>query len=111
MGSLTAELVDLIRSKPVEPDDLTAASHFVLDTIASVVAGQRSAPGQLLRRWFDDVGHDVGRSMFLTGGLAHTLEIDDGTPTPTPALPNWGVLLLTLLLMGGGALVLARRRA
>lgn len=74
---MTAELVDLIRSKPIGPEDLTAASHFVLDTVACVVAGRSSEPGQILQRWYEDAGDDIAREMFLASGLAHTLEMDD----------------------------------
>ena len=77
LSTLTAELVDLIRAKPIEREDLTAASHYVLDTVACVLAGRSSAPGRILHRWFDDTGNDLGRKAFLASGFAHTLEIDD----------------------------------
>ena len=77
MKSLTAELVDLIRSKPVADEDLIAASHFVLDTVACVIGGQTAAPGRILLEWFEDAGRDAGRDAFLASGLAHILEIDD----------------------------------
>ena len=67
--------MDLIRNKTIEPDDLSAATHFVLDTVACIVAGRRSDPGQMLRRWSQDAG--VARGVFLASGLAHTLEVDD----------------------------------
>jgi 2-methylcitrate dehydratase PrpD len=77
LRSLTAQLIDLIRSKPVEHEDLIAASHFVLDTVACVIGGQTSPPGRILLEWFEDTAGDPGRAAFLTSGLAHILEIDD----------------------------------
>ena len=77
MTSLTGNLIDLIRSKPVQDDDLIAASHLVLDTVACVIGGQASAPGRILIEWFEEVGRDSGRDAFLASGLAHILEIDD----------------------------------
>ena len=74
---MTRELVDLIRSRPVEQADLEAASQFVLDTVACVIGGQNSVPGRILLEWFKEVGRDTGRDAFLASGLAHTLEIDD----------------------------------
>jgi 2-methylcitrate dehydratase PrpD len=61
----------------VAPDDLIAASHFVLDTAACVIGGQTSAPGRILLDWFETAGRDPGRDAFLASGLAHILEIDD----------------------------------
>ena len=77
MRSLTTELTDLIRSKPVEQEDLVAAAHFVLDTVACVIGGQTSTPGRMLLEWFQNAGRDPGRNAFLASGLAHILEIDD----------------------------------
>ena len=77
LTSLTGNLIDLIRSKPVQDDDLIAASHLVLDTVACLIGGQASAPGRILIEWFEEVGRDSGRDAFLASGLAHILEIDD----------------------------------
>ena len=77
MSSLTSGLIDLIRSKPVEQEDLIAASHFVLDTVACVIGGQASPAGRILLEWFENAGRDPGRDAFLASGLAHILEIDD----------------------------------
>ncbi len=74
--SLTAELLGMIRSKPISHDDLVAASHFVLDTVACVIGGQSMPPGKILLDWFARSG-DPGRDAFLASGLAHILEIDD----------------------------------
>jgi len=77
LRSLTTELADLIRSKPVAQEDLVAAAHFVLDTVACVIGGQTSTPGRMLLEWFQNAGRDPGRHAFLASGLAHILEIDD----------------------------------
>jgi 2-methylcitrate dehydratase PrpD len=74
--SLTAELIGMIRSKPIAPEDLVSASHFVLDTVACVIGGQVTPPGRILLDWFE-TGGGVGRDAFLASGLAHILEIDD----------------------------------
>jgi 2-methylcitrate dehydratase PrpD len=77
LTSLTGDLIDLIRSKPVQDDDLIAASRLVLDTVACLIGGQASGPGRILIEWFEEVGRDSGRDAFLASGLAHILEIDD----------------------------------
>ena len=74
--SLTADLLGMIRSKPVTAGDLVAASHRVLDTVACVIGGQSMPPGKILLDWFARPG-DPGRDAFLASGLAHVLEIDD----------------------------------
>ncbi len=74
--SLTADLIGMIRSKPVRNDDLVSASHFVLDTVACVIGGQVMPPGRILLDWFES-GGGVGHDAFLASGLAHILEIDD----------------------------------
>lgn len=74
--SLTAALIGTIRSKPIAADDLMAAAHFVLDTVACVIGGQAMPPGKILLDWFEGRG-DAGRNAFLASGLAHILEIDD----------------------------------
>ena len=77
MESLTSKLIDFIESKPISDTDLTAASHFVLDTVACVIGGQNSIPGKILKNWFDDADQGTGSDVFLASGLAHILEIDD----------------------------------
>ena len=47
-GSLTAELVSLIRNKPVAQEDMDAMALFTLDGVANMLAGRRSAPGEKL---------------------------------------------------------------
>ena len=75
--TLTEGLVRLIRAKPVGSDDLAKAALFVLDTVANALAGRRTEPGTILRRWAVDQGRDAGRDAFLMGGLTHILETDD----------------------------------
>ena len=77
MSSLTAELVALIRSKPVDEADLTSAAAFVLDTVACVAGGRKSDAGAILAAWSVEVGNDAGREAFLASAAAHVLEIDD----------------------------------
>ena len=67
--SRTAELIGMIRSKPITPEDLVSASHFVLDTIACVIGGQVMPPGRILLDWFER-GGGAGRDAFLASGLA-----------------------------------------
>ena len=50
-ASLTAELVDLIRAKPVTESDLEMAALFTLDAVANSLAGRNSAPGRILLSW------------------------------------------------------------
>ena len=71
MTSLTGDLIDLIRSKPVQDDDLIAASHLVLAKLACLIGGQASAPGRILIEWFEEVGRDSGRDAFLATASFH----------------------------------------
>ena len=75
-NSLTADLIGMIRSKPIGDDDLVAASRFVLDTVACVIGGRETPPGEILIDWYRGTG-DAGRHAYLASGLAHILEIDD----------------------------------
>lgn len=74
--SLTQGLVQLIRSKPVDDDDLRAASLFVLDTIACALASRGTEPHRMLNAIVPE-GADVARRAFFFGGLAHVVEMDD----------------------------------
>tara|TARA_R110000824_G_scaffold3234_2_gene15082 strand:- start:62703 stop:64043 length:1341 start_codon:yes stop_codon:yes gene_type:complete len=80
--SLTAGLVDLIRSKPIAPADLEAAALFTLDAVANSLAGRNSEPGHILANWWQSRGPsnvtpDPARLAFLMGALCHILETDD----------------------------------
>ncbi len=79
---LTARLVELIRTRPVGEADMRAAALFTLDAAASILAGQRSVPGEKLMRWARTLAPDGGsldapRRAFLMGALCHILEMDD----------------------------------
>ena len=81
-GSLTRELVELIRAKSVTQDDLEAAALFTLDAVANSLAGRNSAPGHILLEWGSGIAGanampDAGRTAFLLGALCHILETDD----------------------------------
>ena len=81
-SSLTRQLVELIRAKPVTEADLQAAALFTLDAIANTCAGKNSDPGRVLLNWFHEdqatnLVQDTGKSAFLLGSLTHILETDD----------------------------------
>ena len=75
--SLTRSLVQLVRQKSIERDDLEAAALFVLDTIACAVGGTQTPQGRILLDWSKSRGPDAASQAFLLGGLAHILEMDD----------------------------------
>jgi len=75
--TLSQQLVDLIRNKPVADTDLQRASIFVLDAVANAIAGRNTDPGRKLQAWRKTQGADAGRDAFLLGGLTHILETDD----------------------------------
>ena len=76
-GSLTAELVSLIRNKPVAQEDMDAMALFALDGVANMLAGRRSAPGEKLLAYLKGREGDTGRRALVMGGLTHILEVDD----------------------------------
>ncbi|TNF90153.1 MAG: MmgE/PrpD family protein, partial [Gammaproteobacteria bacterium] len=49
--SLTEDLIDLIRNKPVTPADLEDAALFTLDAVATAYAGSATPVGAILREW------------------------------------------------------------
>lgn len=75
--SLTSELVELIRRKPVTQADLEAAAGFVVDTLACAVAARETAPARAIAAVAPYAAGDTGRRAFHFGGLAHILELDD----------------------------------
>jgi len=75
--SLTQELIDLIRSKPVSDQDLTHAALFSLDAIACAYAGSRTGVGEVLRGWASQGDLDSKRKALLMGALTHITETDD----------------------------------
>ncbi|RZO37983.1 MAG: MmgE/PrpD family protein [Rhodospirillaceae bacterium] len=76
-GSLTAELVSLIRNKPVAQEDMDAMALFALDGVANMLAGRRSVPGEKLLAYLKGREGDTGRRALVMGGLTHILEVDD----------------------------------
>src|SRR5262245_37425535 len=77
MSSLTQQLVELIRAKPVTDRDRARAALFVLDTAANALGARNTEAGRMLRGWAARQGGDAGRQAFLLGGLSHILEMDD----------------------------------
>lgn len=82
--SLSGELFDLVAAKKITREDLEAAALFMLDAMASAVAGSRTPQGKILMAWGSRIGacggdavRDAGRRAFLLGGLTHILEVDD----------------------------------
>lgn len=76
-STLTHQLIRLIHEKPITEQDLAQAALFVLDTLASVIAGRHSEAGLILCHWAEQAAKDAGRRAFLMGALAHILEVDD----------------------------------
>ena len=75
--TLTEKLIELIESKTIEDNDITAASWFVLDAIANIVAGRKSEPGKILNRWFLNEPPNTSRTVLWLGASMHILEVDD----------------------------------
>ena len=75
--SLTEDLVDLIRNKPIGEDDLESAAMFTLDALATAYAGSATATGKKLIAWAQSGDLDGKRQAFLMGALTHITETDD----------------------------------
>jgi 2-methylcitrate dehydratase PrpD len=75
--SLTQELIDLIRNKPVSEQDLQHAALFTLDAIACAYAGSNTEVGEVLQRWAGQNDMDNKRKALLMGALTHITETDD----------------------------------
>ena len=75
--SLTQELIELIRSKPVSDHDLQQAALFSLDAIACAYAGSKTEVGEVLRGWSRQNDMDSKRQALLMGALTHITETDD----------------------------------
>jgi len=75
--SLTQELIELIRNKPVSDRDLRHAALFTLDAIACAYAGSRTGVGGVLRSWASSSDMDSKRKALLMGALTHITETDD----------------------------------
>ena len=75
--SLTEDLVDLIRNKPIGEDDLASAAMITLDALATAYAGSVTATGKKLIAWAQSGDLDGKRQAFLMGALTHITETDD----------------------------------
>lgn len=75
--SMSEELVTLIRSRSVRPEDQRAASLYFLDALACAYAGAQTEVGQKLIAWSRFGGLNTRTQAFLMGALAHITETDD----------------------------------
>jgi len=75
--SLTQDLIALVRSKPVDDDDLSQAALFSLDALACAYAGCNTPVGGILRRWARADELDWRRKALLMAALTHITETDD----------------------------------
>ena len=75
--SLTQELIELIRNKPVSDQDLQHAALFTLDAVACAYAGSNTEVGEVLRNWAKHSDMDSKRKALLMGALTHITETDD----------------------------------
>ena len=75
--TLTEKLIELIESKNIEEKDTKAASWFVLDAMANIVAGRNTEPGKILNRWFLEEPANTSRNVLWMGASMHILEVDD----------------------------------
>jgi len=75
--SLTENLIQLIRTKPISQDDLRSAAMFTLDALATSYAGSATATGKKLIAWAQSNDMDRKRQAFLMGALTHITETDD----------------------------------
>ncbi len=75
--SLTKQLIEIIRSKPIEQTDLDSAAMFTLDALATAYAGSATSVGQVLRQWAASTDLDHKRQALLMGALTHITETDD----------------------------------
>ena len=75
--SLTRDLIQLIRHKPIDDNDLAGAAMFTLDALASAYAGCNTPVGRILRDWGRQAEPDLPRRVLLGGALTHITETDD----------------------------------
>ena len=75
--SLTKNLIQLIRTKPISDNDLASAAMFTLDALASAYAGSNTPTGKKLIAWAQGTETDSKRLAFLMGALTHITETDD----------------------------------
>ena len=75
--SLTQDLIQLIRDKPISETDLASAAMFTLDALATAYAGSATPTGKKLIAWANSSDMDNKRQAFLMGALTHITETDD----------------------------------
>lgn len=75
--SLTKSLIELIRNKPIDDNDLESAAIFTLDAVASACAGSATPVGKKLLAWAKASDLDDKRLALLMGALTHITETDD----------------------------------
>ena len=75
--SLTKDLIQLIRDKPISKADLAAAALFTLDALATAYAGSATPVGKKLNAWAQSADMDSKRQAFLMAALTHITETDD----------------------------------
>ena len=61
--TLTERLIELIESKNIDEDDISAASWFMLDAMANIAAGRMTKQGEILTRWFLDEPPNTSRKV------------------------------------------------
>ncbi len=76
-GSLTAQLIAIVRQKPVTATDLEGAALFLLDALANGIGGRNSAPGSIILKWLATKPAQAANDAFALGALTHILETDD----------------------------------
>ena len=74
--TLTENLVNLIRTKSIQPEDLHKAALFTLDAIANYIGGRQTKVGRLLCDWGEKQCNSAHQGL-LMGALTHILETDD----------------------------------
>jgi 2-methylcitrate dehydratase PrpD len=75
--SLTTQLIELIRAKPIAEADLAQAALFVLDTLSCAIGARQSKPAKILAKVSPLDINDVDKASFYLGGVSHILEMDD----------------------------------
>lgn len=75
--TLTTQLVELIRNKPITDADLHRASFLFLDALATAYAGAKTPVGKKLIEWASKDNTNTRTQAFLVGALTHITETDD----------------------------------
>jgi len=75
--SLTRDLIELIRSKPIDDRDLAAAAMSTLDALATAYAGSATPTGRKLIAWAQSGSLDNNNLTLLMAALTHITETDD----------------------------------